>query len=44
MNRLTAAHYLIVTALTFALLGVSAANAANSQPCSPPNQIGTSSI
>jgi hypothetical protein len=44
MNRLTAALYLIVTALTFALLGASAANAANSQPCSPPNQIGTSSI
>jgi hypothetical protein len=44
MNRLTTALYLIVTALTFALLGASAANAANSQPCSPPNQIGTSSI
>ena len=42
MNRPTV--YLIFAALASAALVASPANAASSQPCSPPNQIGTSSI
>jgi hypothetical protein len=48
MNRLTAALttalYLTVAALASTALVASTANAASSQPCSPPNQIGSSSI